>query len=573
MIDKPFFDLCVPKHDNTGLAKRAGVPDISRGSPIMGLAFCAGPQTAEKEGSNQYANLDFTGPPGSATGIYFSLLSFFANNGFIVRKVDEWISVTPEHQQYYNMVVEQKRQLEGAIKTGLASAAQAVADASLVEHDLRKYKEILNYFKEGLSKGGKKGNEHSLRAMFIDQVDLHTGDGVSLRSIVQRWPTIIADFMKLSSEDDSMEKVEARLKGISRAEAVILTTKNKLFIEWGKMFKGAAMERYDQLKSMSESRKKTVEEYRDWLKPYIARFKSMKLGHESMGRILESAKSPYALVGQASFVNGITIWAWKTFAPQEFRKPSIESTNTVPIADRFAVEHFIKDKDVGLAKLYPQLNDKTKKIDKKTKAEVESTKADDMIEHLVEKEWTKEKTKENGLDPESLYYILFVIEITRTGGKTPGYEFENAEFKVKTFLVSQNVMLAKMLELKLREQEIENYFNQILGISGKDAFKSDYPELAGKEEKKETGIKIDLGIGKHLEGVGKFFRGVDSFFAALGGGAGKLFSGLNLPLMFSKPGPYVRDFADTATSFFMGQSGPDYFGPVKSFLMEQMGIG
>lgn len=570
MIDKEFFQLCVKKNDKTGFAEKPGVPDISRFSPIMGRAFCAGPETAEKVGSNQFAVLDYTGPPGSATGIYFSLLSFFSNNGFKTRKVNEWISVTPEHQQYYNMVVEQKRQLEGVIKTGLASASQAVADASLVEHDLRKYKEILDYFKEGVGKGEKKGNEHSLRAMFIDQVDVHTGDGISLRSVVQRWPTIIADFMKLSSGEDSIEKVENALKGISKAEAVILTTKNKLFIEWEKMFKDTAADRYNSLKSLVASRKKTVEEYRDWIKPYLARFKSMKLGHENIGGVLESAKTPYELAGQASFANGITIWAWKNFMPSEFRKPSVESIYKVPIADKFAVDHFIKDEKVGLAcnSFYPQLRNKLK--DPKTGEELEATVADKMIEDIVKKEWTKE----NGLDPDSLYYILFIIDINRTGGKMPGYEFEGAEFNVKTFLVSQNVMLVKMLELKLREQEIENYFDQILGISDKDAFKSDYPELAEKkEEKKDSAIKIDLGLGKYAESAGSFFRGMDAFFAAIGNGAKRLSSGLNLPLLFAKPGPYVRDFADTATAFFMGQSGPDYFGPVKSFIMDQMKIG
>ncbi|TRZ54032.1 hypothetical protein D4Q76_03250 [archaeon] len=556
MIDKEFWQL----------------PNISKDSPLLGLALCANPAPfGTYDGSNQNIELNFTGPPGSATGIYFSLVSFLEKSGFKVRKVDESISVTPEHQQYYQLVTEQKRQLEGVIKSGLASAAAAVADASLVEHDLRKYREILNYFKEGVNVGEKKGNEHSLRAMFIDQVDVHTGDGISLRSIVQRWPTIIADFMKLSIDENSIEKVESKLKGISKAESVILTTKNKLFIEWGEMFKGAAMERYNQLKSLSDSRKKTVEEYRNWIKPYIARFKSMKLGHESNTGILESSKSPYELAGQASFYNAITLWVWKAYMPSEFRKPSTESTYSVPIADAFIVNTVIKDKKTGLANLYPQLNEKTIKKDKKENV-IESTVADDMIGEIIDKGFWN---ADNGLDPNSLYYVFFEIEVERTGGKIPGYEFEDITFSVKAYMISQNVMLVKQLELKLREKEIEKYFDQILGIQKEDAVKKEYPELA--ENKEEPAFKIDLDVGKpwkgYAESAGKFFKGLDAFFEGVGKGAGKMFSGLGLPLMFAKRGNYVSDFQDTIVEFFLKPMGTDYFGPVKGFIMDQMGVG
>lgn len=578
MIDKEFFPLAV-KPGPDGFSKDAGIPGSSPTSPLLGRLLCSGPasvfQDKMDDGSNQIARLNFTGPPGSATGIYFSLVPFLEKNGFKVRKVDESISVTPEHQQYYGMVVEQKRQLEGVIKSGLASAAQAVADASLVEHDLRKYREILDYFKEGAGVGEKGGNEHSLRAMFIDQVDVHTGDGVSLRSIVQRWPTIIADFMKLSSDENGIEKVKDKLKGISNAEAVILTTKNKLYIEWARMFRGAAIERYSQLKSLSESRKKTVEEYRNWIKPYIARFKSMKLGHESNIGILESSKSPYELAGQASFYNAITLWVWRPYMPAEFRKPSTESTYKIPINDEFVVENFIKNGKVGLAGIYENLNNKTKKKDKKTGEETESTLADDEIAKIIDEKnfWNKD----NGLDKNSHYYIFFQIDVERVGAKIPGYEMEDITFTVKAYMISQNVMLVKQLELKMREREIEKYFNQILGIGNEKSFEREYPELAGKEEKKGPETNFDLGVGRawkeYAKGTGDFFRKMDAFFGSFGKGAGKLFSGLKLPLLFTKQGPYVRDFNDVIAKFFMAPMGQDYFGPVKGFIMDQMGVG
>lgn len=576
MIDKQIFPLGVDTKPD-GLAKEAGIPQTPPPSPLLGMFLCARPAPlGTMDGSNQNVELNFTGPPGSATGIYFSLVPYLEKNGFKVVKVDESISVTPEHQQYYQLVTEQKRQLEGVIKTGLASAAQAVADSSLVEHDLRKYREILDYFKEGAGKEGKKGSEHSLRAMFIDQVDVHTGDGVSLRSIVQRWPTIIADFMKLSSDDDSIDKVKKTLKEISSAEAVILTTKNKLFIEWEKMFRGAAAERYDQLKTMSDSRKKTVDEYRNWLKPYIARFKAMKLGHESMGGIFASAGSPHELAGQASFYNAITLWVWKPYMPSEFRKSSTETTYTVKIDDKFAVDNFIKDDKVGLASddYYPELV-KDPATGKKLEKEVSDKLINGMIKEITDKD--KFWNDSNKLDKNSYYYVFFEIGIERLGSKVPGYEMEDITFKVKAYMLSQNVMLVKQLELKMREKEIEKYFDQILGLQKGSAFEKEYPELAGKEEKKEEpAFKIDLGIGKtwkgYAESAGKFFKGMDAFFGSFGKGATKLFAGMGLPLMFAKRGPYVRDFQDTLVEFFLKPMGQDYFGPVKEFITDQMGI-
>ena len=146
----------------------------------LGKIVCLGPF----EG---HTTLDLTAPPGVASGVYYGMVFQLGKWEFKVHKADEAIEVSPVHAQYYQLTLKQKEDLEAKIKSGLGQAAQAIGDFELLKHDERKYQEFLNYH--------ESRDEHSLRAVFIDQVDVHNGD-TGLRQIVQRWPTIIADFMR-----------------------------------------------------------------------------------------------------------------------------------------------------------------------------------------------------------------------------------------------------------------------------------------------------------------------------------------------------------------------------------------
>ena len=161
----------------------------------------------------QHTVIDFTGPPGCCSSLYYSLAFQLGKWEYMVQKADEWIEVSPVHAQYYQLTQKQKEELEGRIKAGLASAAQAVADMELLKHDQRRYLEFLNYFGWEYANELKQGqrDEHSLKAVFIDQVDMHTGDGISMRSIVSRWPTLITDFMKLADSDTHPEKMKKKI--------------------------------------------------------------------------------------------------------------------------------------------------------------------------------------------------------------------------------------------------------------------------------------------------------------------------------------------------------------------------
>ena len=64
-------------------------------------------------------NIDFTGPPGSTSGVYYSLMFQLGKWEFLVQKADEWIEVSPVHAQYYQLTQKQKDDLEGKIKRAL----------------------------------------------------------------------------------------------------------------------------------------------------------------------------------------------------------------------------------------------------------------------------------------------------------------------------------------------------------------------------------------------------------------------------------------------------------------------
>jgi len=127
--------------------KSQGIPSTIPNSPYLGYYVCVGPvlPVTLEQGSNQQVEINFTGSPGTASGLYYSLVFQLLNWQFNVVKVDEWIEVSPTHREYYERTIASKGALEGAIKEGLRSAAQAVADYELVKHDLRKYREMMDY--------------------------------------------------------------------------------------------------------------------------------------------------------------------------------------------------------------------------------------------------------------------------------------------------------------------------------------------------------------------------------------------------------------------------------------------
>lgn len=453
-------------------------------------------------GLAEHTSLNLTSTPGAVSAVYYSLVFQLGRMDFKVYKVDEAIEVSPVHAQYYQLTMKQKEELEARIKAGLASAAQAVSDYELLKHDERKYLEFKHYF--------EAKDEHALRAVFIDQVDVHTGEGISMRSIVARWPTLIADFMKLKDDDTDPDKVKDRLK-ISKAEAIVLVTKNKLYKEWKGIFLSEVDSRLDRIQSLIASRQKSIDEYREWLKPYITRFKLIKQAFEQPASRKAAVSDFVAAGGHAVSSAQVVVWAWKDVQPSEIRRPAPELAALKPIDpyDDFTKRELIWNKYYGLVTDYPW-----------------------MTKEWVDKKMNEIKNIDKWMAADRYYYTLLEITFDRCNIRlASGGEIEDGVFKVNELWMSQNALLAKLLELKAKQEEMERYVDELLGLKPK-------PE-AGKplELKKKEEYKAPWG------------------------------------LRFFKPKSYESDFDDRIPEYHLSNAAKACYIPVVAYLKNEFKFG
>jgi hypothetical protein len=516
---------------------------------------------------NEY--LDLTGPVGKGTEALTSLMFQFPKWGFERWKIDEWIEVSPAFQQYYQLTIQQKQQIEQQIKSGLASATQAVSDMELVSHDFRKYREFNDFFtmiekgsqmiKEGKKEAGqelKNRGEQTLKSIFIDQVDIHTGEGVALRSIASRWPTIIADFMQLSDNDIDYKKIaKDPKKNVSEAEGVILATKNKLYIEWrDRLFKQTVEDRYKTLLGLMQARKKSVNEYKDMLRPLMARYKMLNeaLSDKEQRHNLRKF-SVYRPESQAISVDFVKWWAWKPFSPAEkykvtrqtpYDKIHVLQAGFLPEE----IEILKKSKEDGGAELddlkinalpvEPSIDSVFRYIADQVSKEYEvPINAADFLQarKMMYNRFQLSAGAESSYEPWiwSPYFFFVEMPVYRAVIRFPsGVELENIFFEnLKGYAQTQNIVLGHYLELVARDKQVDLYLSQMLGEAGakgetinqllkENEWKTSEER---KEEKNKTGeMKKKIGVvkgkvssarvtmGKTLENIGvssAFLRG------------------------------------------------------------------
>ena len=481
--------------------------------------------------------LDFTGLRGSGSNIYHSFIYKAPKWRYTVKKADDFLFVSPVWAEFYNITITQKQKIEAAIKAGLTSAAQAVADFELLSHDTRRYKEIINFF----LKAQKTGDEHILRSLFVDRVDAYTGEGYSMVTMARRWPTIITDFIRMKSELDEVDEIRKELS-VSAAEATVLKTKNILYNEWKCMFLPVVKERYARIENLAQARKKSVDEYKEWLKPYISKFKAMQeLDEKNPAAWVTDAYTTPGF-GQSEAMVGTRLWVWKSISVVEMGKPPAVYT-----------------KKGGKWEIYPYddwVKSWKKLIEYKYELKIEDTDVDKLLKDAISKE--KLQFENQPMYPEDLYYILFDINVLLSLLRTPppeGIETDNLMiFPMSAWIVSQNALLIYMLELKAKEAAIEHYINEIVGA------KSIEEEILRKVEEKFENGDEEEGSWKRFR---KRFR---SFRAWMRPKAWKFVH------LFIKPGPYESVFYERVSKMYFRASGGDY-KQVIDFFKEKMQIG
>ncbi|MBI5347463.1 MAG: hypothetical protein HZB66_02540 [Candidatus Aenigmarchaeota archaeon] len=518
---------------------------------------------------NQWTLINVTGPIGSTASIYYPLVFQLRKWMYNVQMSNEWIEVSPVHQQYYQLTHKQKEDLETRIKSALASVAQSVSDLELLEHDLRKYKEFLDYLhcthsektgdvfekpepdnkkeKEEWKKE-KRSGEHEMKALFIDQVDFHAGSAgqgagrLSMSFMQQQniMPSIVQDFFEMEGLDD-LEK-SSRLKNIPTVEKNMLKTKWIAYQEWRRLFDNEIKKRFKNIFRLVESRRSSVVHYREWLRPYIARHRILEEGFQVSGGGGGRGTTLTSFVhssGQAVASNGIIIWAWREYlAPELYRTPG-EMTAKARLEgavpwDDWTMKNLIMNKDTGL-----------------------------KAEHTwIDEDWVYKKIKQidehRWLDENRPYYSFFDIDYRRTNIKfASGAEIEDADFTVNHFILSQNIVFVKLLEVLAKQDELERYINELIGFPATGEVKDEKKAI---EEAKEAMKKPKEKEKKPL------------IPASVKEAPQKFFSFFDMGLKFAKAGPYERDLNDRITKSYMKAMAVDRFLPLTGFIKEKAGF-
>lgn len=415
--------------------------------------------------------LDYTGLRGSASNIFWTFTHRVIKLRFTIRKSDEWVEINPNYVDLYNQMIGQKQRLEGAIKSSFGSVAQAVADYELLRHDGRRYEEILDYFVKG------KKDQHVLRSLFVDRVDAFTGEGYSLVTMAKRWPTIITDFVRMKDEWEDVNAIRKELD-VSQAEATVLKTKNELYKEWKKLFLPTVKERYARIQTLVKARQRSIDEYRNWLRPYIAKYKAMKEGteHKDWSYVNSAFSTPG--FGTMDAYTFIRCWVFRPFNPVEFGKPEAMLSSSEP------GKRFVYDPYDDFARHWQ------KRIEKHYGVEIEEEEVRKMLEKAIVRQ---EDSHCPIMDPQAIYYVLLDMKILLSTMKSPppeGVEMDNLMFiPIKIWVMSHNCMVIHLLELMAREKYLQKYMDEIIGARSmeEEVYKKVEEELGerGSGEKKE----------------------------------------------------------------------------------------
>jgi hypothetical protein len=436
--------------------------------------------------------LDFTTVLGKGSGTLYSIV-FKYSKFFKVFKIKESLYVSPVYQPYYQLTIKQKEEIENSIKVQLAQIASAISDTELIAHDYRKYKQFFDIIKE-IEELSKKSDEESkqklkkqetmLRNIFIDQVDIHTGDFSLVNLARTRWPTIISDFLQLENEEIA-EEVIKKLKNITTAEAILLAKKNKLFLEWKKMFTDAVKERFNRIKSLLEMRKFSIESYKEMVRPLIRKWLSY------VEYVPEKTTSWAKPASMAQVVESTTIWMIKPIPffmyEEENVLGEIKSIKEIGIKDEEIALKLGIDKE-KIKEILSKRLPVEPSIDRITLVGLlvlnEHFNLDFKLSDLIEiRDFLISKLRPSASEEVwklSPYYVFFEISLDRSVFKMPdGSELEDVWLTITPFLISQNLAMLIFLQEKMLNSHIDSLVGNFLG-EGKDIWKIEVEEKSSE---------------------------------------------------------------------------------------------
>ena len=420
-------------------------------------------------GLNTYRKINVTSTLGATQGIYDSLMFHLIQEGYKILKVGEDFHVTPSTQNpFYQNAKVQRGELERIISTTLTDIGNEVGQWQLLEHDVRKAEEMLNYFSES--------DEAALKTMFVDQVDYYTGGGGAqgegrLSMAFMRksniMPTIVEDFLSMTSLDDLKEG--GSFGKLPQVEKNFLKAKWSAYAQWKTLFKEGIDQRYSTVKSLSMSKKKYLDERREWLKPHVMQHRMLNNALSSEGGRAGAAGDFFDRPGEARSFTNQTIWLWIPIrmrhklqrTPNElYNSPKYVGKKGVKAYDYHIQEKFIynagKDKKgqaKGLLGKYPWITEKQIEDYVNDRTSISKRDAKFGAADLREDEW---------------YYTAWTIDYNKcvfnvmvNGQPTP---FEDGTWEIHGYIATKNMMLLKLLERNCEDKKTEIEMNDIINM-------------------------------------------------------------------------------------------------------------
>ena len=421
-------------------------------------------------GLNTYRKINMTSVLGGTQGIYDSLLFNLSQNEYKILKVGENFHVTPSTQNpFYQNAKVQRGELERIISTTLTDIGNEVGQWQLLEHDVRKAEEMLNYFGES--------DEAALKTMFVDQVDYYTGGGGAqgegrLSMAFMRksniMPTIVEDFLSMNSLDDLKE--EGALGKLPQVEKNFLKAKWSAYAQWKTLFKSGVDQRYNTVKSLCQSKEKYLEERREWLKPHVMQHRMLDNALSSDKGRAGQAGNFFDRPGEARSFTNQTIWLWKPIrfrhglnrTPDELYKNPRHIDKVVKAYDYYIQENYIFNDKIGLLKKYPWITEK--QIEGYVQERIEIPKRDAKlgVADLQENEW---------------YYTVWTIDFERivfnvmaNGQPTP---LEDGTWIIHGYVATKNMLMLKLLERNCEDDKTEIEMKNIINMD-KDKYSIKY---------------------------------------------------------------------------------------------------
>ncbi|MEM0243513.1 MAG: hypothetical protein QXT34_03670 [Candidatus Aenigmatarchaeota archaeon] len=465
-------------------------------------------------------HLDFTHFAGKASELVYSITFGYSKKSFDVFKVAEGIYVSEAYQPFYTTIRKQKEEIENNIKAQLAHIATAITDAQLIAHDYRKYKhfvkiideleEIERKIKESKEKKEdllkrKKELDQMLRNIFIDQVDIHTGDFSIINMARTRWTTFISDFLSLDDEK-TPEDVLNKLKNITKAEAIQLSKKNQLYIIWREEFKKIVKERERELKKLLLMRKASIDNYKEMLRPLIARYLAIR---EEPIFFVSPSLSFIKSYTRPFLIDSVKWWIIKPLNPYlhelEKTRPGRIDLKRVGFITESIIEKLEKmlgEKRESLEKKIGEIVMPVEpSIDRVVLAGIEVINKNFGTNFTIKDALSIRETlfkKEKEPDPRkerwklSPFYALVEISLDRSIIKTySGIEVEDFDFEIKPFAISQNLAILMYLQIKALEKYYENQINSFFGESLIKEVEIE-SEVSGKKIKQKMNVWLDI---------------------------------------------------------------------------------